>query len=460
MPFDGEKFGQDVVHAVNDSIERSLAPLMARLDALEALGVRHGVDGKDADMNAVRLMIVEECKDVRAGLESTLGPEMQAAMSVMVAEAVKAIPVPVAPELPDIAGMVAEAVKAIPPARDGKDADPVDIDAIADQVRASIVIPELPEIVIPELPDIAGMVAEAVKAIPVPVAPELPDIAGMVDNAVSKAVEAIPPARDGKDADPVDVDALAEQVRAAVVVPELPDIAGMVAEAVKTIPVPVAPELPDIAGMVADAVKAIPTPKDGTSITVDDVRPLIDEAVSKAVEAIPTPKDGRDGVDAVDCLIDKFGHLVFTFSNGKTKDVGQVVGDDGVDCDFDGVWKLINQKLDSWPKPRDGMGFDDLSMEHDGERTFKFVLARDDERKEFSFTMPVVLDRGVFDEAKTYARGDAVTWAGSSWIAQTDEAKEKPGTGKQWRLSVKRGSNGKDGVMTIPRPNVPVKLGV
>ena len=36
MPFDGEKFGQDIVDAVNASIDRQIAPLMKRLDALEA----------------------------------------------------------------------------------------------------------------------------------------------------------------------------------------------------------------------------------------------------------------------------------------------------------------------------------------------------------------------------------------------------------------------------------------
>ena len=367
MPFDGEEFGRNIVKAVNASIERSIEPLIKRLDALEAIGIpRNGKDADPVDMNAVRAMIVEECKDVRAGLESTIGPEMQEALAVMVREAM-------------------------------------------------------------------------------PAAPELPNIADMVDQAVSKAVEAIPAPKDGKDADPIDMDA----------------VKAIIIEAM-----PVAPELPDIAGMVdsavSKAVEAIPAPKDGKSITVDDVKPLIDEAVSKAVSAIPVPTNGKDGVDAVDCLIDKNGHLWFTFSNGRTKDVGQVVGDDGVDCDFDGVWKLINAKLDSWPKPKDGvdgMGFDDLSMEYDGERTFKFVMVRDDRRKEFEFTMPVVLYQGAFSEGKTYTKGDSVTFGGSVWIAQTDEATEKPGdSSKQWRLSVKHGRPGKDGVMTVPRANVPVKL--
>lgn len=48
---------------------------------------------------------------------------------------------------------------------------------------------------------------------------------------------------------------------------------------------------------LADRIKAIedrPPPKDGEdgkSITVDDVRPLIDEVV----RSIPAPKDGEDG---------------------------------------------------------------------------------------------------------------------------------------------------------------------
>ena len=416
MPFDGEEFGRNIVKAVNASIERSIEPLIKRLDALEAIGIpRNGKDADPVDMNAVRAMIVEECKDVRAGLESTIGPEMQEALAVMVREAM-----PAAPELPNIADMVdqavSKAVEAIPAPKDGKDADPIDMDAVK------------------------AIIIEAM-----PVAPELPDIADMVDQAVSKAVEAIPAPKDGKDADPIDMDA----------------VKAIIIEAM-----PVAPELPDIAGMVdsavSKAVEAIPAPKDGKSITVDDVKPLIDEAVSKAVSAIPVPTNGKDGVDAVDCLIDKNGHLWFTFSNGRTKDVGQVVGDDGVDCDFDGVWKLINAKLDSWPKPKDGvdgMGFDDLSMEYDGERTFKFVMVRDDRRKEFEFTMPVVLYQGAFSEGKTYTKGDSVTFGGSVWIAQTDEATEKPGdSSKQWRLSVKHGRPGKDGVMTVPRANVPVKL--
>jgi hypothetical protein len=52
-----------------------------------------------------------------------------------------------------------------------------------------------------------------------------------------------------------------------------------------------------------------------------------------------------------------------------------------------------------------------------------------------------VIDRGVWREGQ-YKAGDAVTWAGSLWIAQKD-TDAKPDSGDGWRLSVKRGRDGK-----------------
>ena len=471
--FDGEEFGKTIVEAVNASIDRQLAPLLRRLDALEASTVAddmksvrtdlrsivetvsaipvikddairaliteavskavEGTDeliliaaekavaalelptpipGKDADpvdMDAVRTMIVEECKDIRAGLESTIGPEMQEALSVMVTEAVKAIPVPIAPELPDIASMIGESVS---------------------KAVSAIELPTAPE-----LPDIAAMVGDAVKAIelpaPIPGKDADPIDMDVVKELIDAAVSALPLARDGKDADPIDMDAVHKRVK------------DTLSEGLKR---------------YQETVEAIPTPQDGKSVTLDEVKPLIDDAVSKAVAALPPARDGKDGADITAAMIDRIGHLHITLSNGDVKDVGQVVGDDGVDCDFDGVWKLINAKLDSWPKPKDGMGFDDLSVEYDGERTFKFVMTRGTETKEYAFDVPVLIYRDLYSDAKTYVRGDSVTWDGSIWHAQVDGAKEKPGTGKEWRLAVKKGKPGKDGVMTVPRANVPVKL--
>ncbi len=94
-------------------------------------------------------------------------------------------------------------------------------------------------------------------------------------------------------------------------------------------------------------------------------------------------------------------------------------------------------------KGEDGFGFDDLNVLHDGERGFTFRFERDGKAKDFTFELPVMLDRGVWKEG-SYRKGDAVSWGGSLWIAQKDtEAKpDSPDSG--FRLAVKRGRDGKD----------------
>jgi hypothetical protein len=50
--------------------------------------------------------------------------------------------------------------------------------------------------------------------------------------------------------------------------------------------------------------------------------------------------------------------------------------------------------------------------------------------------------KGVWSPASTYARGDAVTHAGSMWVVG-GATTAKPGEGPDWRLAVKRGRDGK-----------------
>lgn len=100
---------------------------------------------------------------------------------------------------------------------------------------------------------------------------------------------------------------------------------------------------------------------------------------------------------------------------------------------------------------KDGLGFDDLNVEYDGERTFTLKFSRGDETKAFPFTVPFVLDRGVYTDTKAYTTGDAVSWGGSMWIAKAPTSGIKPdeatSMGKMaWRLAVKRGREGKAGM--------------
>jgi hypothetical protein len=109
---------------------------------------------------------------------------------------------------------------------------------------------------------------------------------------------------------------------------------------------------------------------------------------------------------------------------------------------------------------QDGLGFDDLAVLHDGERSVTFRFLKNDRIKEFAVTFPMEIYRGVYADGKTYDRGDRVTWAGSEWHAN-EPTTTKPGDGsKAWTLTVKRGRDGKDGldapgalpVVTVGRP--------
>lgn len=62
-----------------------------------------------------------------------------------------------------------------------------------------------------------------------------------------------------------------------------------------------------------------------------------------------------------------------------------------------------------------------------------------------SVEIPAMVYRSVWSEG-AYAKGDAVTWDGSLWVAG-DTTTERPGTGATaWRLAAKRGRDGRDGV--------------
>lgn len=92
---------------------------------------------------------------------------------------------------------------------------------------------------------------------------------------------------------------------------------------------------------------------------------------------------------------------------------------------------------------RDGT-LEGARLEQVDERTWRLLRA-DGTPLSGVHTTPAVLDRGVYQAGRTYAKGDGVTFGGSFWIAQ-DATSEKPGDGAtKWRLAVKAGRAGKDG---------------
>lgn len=338
--FDGKAFGLEIVGAVKAHMVSALAPITARLDALE--------------------------------------------------KQVAAIPAPAPPM--DIA-LVERAFKAELVA---------DIAALRTEVRG--LVPDVPAVVAPMIDDAFKDYAAANPRPP------------MVDEVVLEARVTAKATR------------LVQDLRAAV--------SGEIQAAHESIKA-VRDSVP---AEVASAVAALPPPEPGNSVTVDDVRPVIEEAVQRAVAALPA---AQDGCGIAELLIDRDGQLVATMDDGRVKMLGPVVGKDGTDADMAAIERSIAEKVAAIPAPLDGVGFDDMVCEVREDGTY-LVFVKGDVIKELR--LPIPMDKGVWKEGTTYKAGDGVSWAGSFWIA-AENTTAKPDTskdGKPWRMAVRRGRDGKD----------------
>lgn len=259
---------------------------------------------------------------------------------------------------------------------------------------------------------------EIVKEVKSFVTKELAPLFKRLDD-LEKRVDSLPVPKDGKDADMNEVrsiisdelKSISEAVNAIQPAPELPDIPKMVSEEVSA--------QIDQEAIVKAVLMMVPVPKDG-----------MNGAPGEKGDPGKDGAPGRDGLDVKDLFRGEGGVLVATMSDGRVKELGQFVGKDGENG--------LPGKDGS-----DGVGFDDLSVAYDGKKTVTLRFTKGDNVKEFPLVLPVVIDRGVFSEGKTYSPGDGVTWGGSFWIAQ-EETGEKPDTAKGWRLAVKKGRDGKD----------------
>lgn len=267
---------------------------------------------------------------------------------------------------------------------------------------------------------------------------EAPNFEAMVAAEVEKRLAAMPAPRDGKDVDMAVVeDALAKAIKAF-------DEAG------------------------AAAIKALPVPKDGNdgaSVTIDDVQPVLDAAIKDmaatavatidaAVKEIPVPKDGEPGKDGASVTLeDVTGILEIAVSKWALEFERRA--QDTIQKSLD---KIVQPKDGSPGKDgRDGLGFDDLQVEYDGEKTITLKMQRGDVVKEANIVMPIVIDKGIYKDGQTYLPGDGVTWAGSYWICKSKSAVKPDSADSGWRLAVKRGRDGKDGINGIDK-TAPVKL--
>lgn len=179
---------------------------------------------------------------------------------------------------------------------------------------------------------------------------------------------------------------------------------------------------PVLQAMVDDAVGAIPLPRDGRDYDPDVLR----KAVLEAVNALPAPQDGRDAtaLEVLPAIDDQKSFPRGTYATH-----------------LGGFWRAYEKThgMRGWECLVDGVADIDVSMT--GERLFSVVVRQSSgQRTEKTFSLPVMLYRGVFRAGETYHPGDTVTWGGSLWHCNSMTA-DKPGDAHAsgWTLAAKRG---------------------
>ena len=217
--------------------------------------------------------------------------------------------------------------------------------------------------------------------------------------------------RDGKDADPIDMADVSRELLAHPGLKALVDL--MVADAVQS-------------HFAANPVQHGKDGRDGAP-GKDGERGLPGADGAKG-------DPGEDGVGMAGGMIDVNGELILTTTKGDTLRLGKVVGKDGAD----------------------GIGFDDLSFDYDGEREFSIKASKDGRVKEAKFTVPTVIDRGYWREGVKAKSGDGWTEGGHWWICKADTDSRPGHDNPAWRMGARAGKD-RDTVRAKPAGG-PVKL--
>lgn len=393
------------------------------------------VDGKSVTLEDVAPLI-----DSAVGQAASLIPGFVkdqialARIDEKIAEKVAEIPAPAPGKsitLEDVAPLINSGIELAASALPGLVSDAVKAEGIDAKIQSavddiprprdgtSVTVEDVAPLVSEELAKAKGLITELVSE---------GFAAADLDGKVKAAVAALPPAEDGKSVTSSGVTPLIRELVDAEAA-RLPALVEVIVSGV------------DFTPGIERAVAALPPPKDGASVTAEDLRPMVEETVGKAVDAIPKPKDGKDGAAAAGAVIDRDGNLVITLADGLHCNLGRVVGKDVDEAMVVKTLSALVAGLEPAKDGADGVGFDDMDLQHDGERRFVLRFVKGDKVKEFPFKIAAVLDRGVFREGGTYEKGDSVTYGGSTWIAQEWDMDPAavPGKANSWRLSVKKG---------------------
>jgi hypothetical protein len=154
---------------------------------------------------------------------------------------------------------------------------------------------------------------------------------------------------------------------------------------------------------------------------------------------------GADGAGIADTLIDRDGVLVATYTDGRMKALGPVVGKDGRDGK-DGA---------------DGVGLEDMEPEYDEaahQVVLRFGVAG--KRKELRYHAGGVHHGGYWREGTKAKRNETWTRGGTTFIAKCDTDCEPSRDSEHWLIFASKGRDGQDGRNGRDLgPPAPVKLG-
>lgn len=183
--------------------------------------------------------------------------------------------------------------------------------------------------------------------------------------------------------------------------------------------------------------------------------------------------NGKDGLGVMGTLVDRDGHLVVTLSDGQTKDVGRVTGQDGAPGlngkdgapglngkdgapgangkdgapgldGKDGAPGLDGKDGKDGLDGKDGVSLENAELVFLEEKGWMLRLTGGGHIQEAP--IPVPFDAGVYQAGRSYPAGACVTFKGSLFIATRDTSGPPEDPKGGWRLAVKRGKDGKDGM--------------
>lgn len=298
-----------------------------------------------------------------------------------------------------------------------------------------------------------SMVALAVDAIPRPEngsSVSIQDVEPMLRDLVAARVSEIPPVA----AERVDMD----QVRA------------LVGEAVAALPPPangdpgssvtiadLAPLLDEqvpaeIRRQIEAAVAALPPPRDGTNGEAPDpaeIEAMVARSVSEAVARIPRAADGEPGRDALQI------ELMPAIDPARVYPRGVYAQHEG------GIWRSYQRTAGmlGWECVLQGIAGAEISQGATERHISLQLRMSSGEVVAHELLLPLTIYRGTYEVDKQYERGDIVTRSGSQWHAN-EPTTEPPEPGcAAWTLSTKRGERGRDaeGAPTPP-PRGPVRI--